>query len=157
MDFIDFKMLSETYINDIYIWRNSDIVRSNSFNRNEISIIEHREFIKSLNEDITKKYFLAVLDNEPVGVVGFTDIHNRTANLGYYKNPFTKKTGIGKLLINKACEYAAITLNLELLIMKVFKTNLISIHCITQCGFTENKRDDEVIEYVLKLNKYGKR
>ena len=46
MDFIDFKMLSETYINDIYIWRNSDIVRSNSFNRNEISIIEHREFIK---------------------------------------------------------------------------------------------------------------
>ena len=44
---------------------------------------------------------------EPVGVVGFTDIHNRTANLGYYKNPFTKKTGIGKLLINKACEYAA--------------------------------------------------
>ncbi len=91
MDFIDFKMLSETYINDIYIWRNSDIVRSNSFNRNEISIIEHREFIKSLNEDITKKYFLAVLDNEPVGVVGFTDIHNRTANLGYYKNPFTKK------------------------------------------------------------------
>ena len=149
MDFIDFKMLSETYINDI--------VRSNSFNRNEISIIEHREFIKSLNEDITKKYFLAVLDNEPVGVVGFTDIHNRTANLGYYKNPFTKKTGIGKLLINKACEYAAITLNLELLIMKVFKTNLISIHCITQCGFTENKRDDEVIEYILKLNKYGKR
>ncbi len=134
-----------------------NIVRSNSFNRNEISIIEHREFIKSLNEDITKKYFLAVLDNEPVGVVGFTDIHNRTANLGYYKNPFTKKTGIGKLLINKACEYAAITLNLELLIMKVFKTNLISIHCITQCGFTENKRDDEVIEYILKLNKYGKR
>lgn len=128
MDFIDFKMLSETYINDIYIWRNSDIVRSNSFNKNEISIIEHREFIKSLNEDITKKYFLAVLDNEPVGVVGFTDIQNSTANLGYYKNPFTKKTGIGKLLINNACEYAAITLNLELLIMKVFKTNLISIH-----------------------------
>lgn len=155
MDFIDFKMLSETYINDIYIWRNSDIVRSNSFNRNEISIIEHREFIKSLNEDITKKYFLAVLYKEPVGVVGFTDIYNSTANLGYYKNPFTKKTGIGKLLINNACEYAAITLNLELLIMKVFKTNLISIHCITQCGFTENKRDDEVIEYILKLNKYG--
>ncbi len=157
MDFIDFKMLSETYINDIYIWRNSDIVRSNSFNRNEISIIEHREFIKSLNEDITKKYFLAVLDKEPVGVVGFTDIYNSTANLGYYKNPFTKKTGIGKLLINKACEYAAITLNLELLIMKVFKTNLISIHCMTQCGFTENKRYDEVIEYILKLNKYGTR
>ena len=62
-----------------------------------------------------------------------------------------------KMRINKACEYAAITLNLELLIMKVFKTNLISIHCITQCGFTENKRDDEVIEYILKLNKYGKR
>lgn len=157
MDFIDFKMLSETYINDIYIWRNSDIVRYNSFNKNEISIIEHRDFIKSLNEDITKKYFLAVLDKEPVGVVGFTDIYNRMANLGYYKNPFTKKKGIGKLLINKACEYAAITLNLELLIMKVFKTNLISIHCITQCGFTENKRDDEVIEYILKLNKYGTR
>lgn len=155
MDFIDFTMLSRKMLNDIYIWRNSDIVRSNSFSKNEISAHEHREFVKSLNEDITKKYFLAVLNKEPVGVVGFTDIHNRTANLGYYKNPFTKKTGIGKLLINKAIEYAVITMNLELLIMKVFKTNLISIHCITQCGFTENKRDNEIIEYILRLNKDG--
>ncbi len=156
MDFIDFTMLSRKILNDIYIWRNSDIVRSNSFNKNEISAHEHREFVKSLNEDMTKKYFLAVLNKEPVGVVGFTDIHNGTANLGYYKNPFTKKTGMGKLLIKKACEYAVITMNLELLIMKVFKTNLISIHCITQCGFTENKRDNEIIEYILRLNKDGR-
>ncbi len=47
-------------------------------------------------------------------------------------------------------------MNLELLIMKVFKTNLISIHCITQCGFTENKRDNEIIEYMLRLNKDGR-
>ncbi len=152
MELINFTLLSDILINDIYRWRNNENVRYYCLNKNEISISEHIKFIKSLNNDISKKYFLAVLNDEPVGVISFTDINNYSANIGYYKNPFVEKKGIGTLLIYKACEYAINSLKLDCLIMNVYKHNDISIHCITKCGFIKSNINNDIIEYRLKLN-----
>lgn len=152
MKLIDFTQLSEIHINDIYIWRNVDNIRYNSFNKNKISLVEHRKFIESLKTDTTKKYLLVLQHKEAVGVISFTNIFGKKAYVGYYKNPNIEKKGIGKLLIKEAVKYARNLLGIDLLIMQVYKENIASQNCIIQNDFIEYKRDDEIIEYRLNLN-----
>ncbi|MFC1850271.1 hypothetical protein ACFL27_08775, partial [candidate division CSSED10-310 bacterium] len=58
-------------------WRNSDQIRFRMYTCEEIKWEEHQRFIKSLAEDNTRLYYLAFIDQNPVGVLYFTEINIR--------------------------------------------------------------------------------
>lgn len=148
----NFVECDKKLLNEILLWRNHKDVRENSFNKNIINMEEHIKFIKSLKNDITKKYFIVLKDNEQIGVISFTNINQESAYAGYYKNPYIEKKGIGDILLNEAVSYAATVLNIKYVYMEAFINNTISQHCILKQGFIEIERNTETIKYLLRLS-----
>lgn len=91
---LDFTTLSPELCEMILSWRNDPAVSSFMFGGN-IDIKTHFDFIKSLKNDKTKKYFLALDDekNEYLGVIDFTNINQNDCEFGIYVPP--KKIGGG--------------------------------------------------------------
>jgi UDP-4-amino-4,6-dideoxy-N-acetyl-beta-L-altrosamine N-acetyltransferase len=121
-------------------WRNNEDIRRWMYHFDTISIDEHLSFIESLKPDQTKQYYLVLQDNNPIGVIYFTNIDKETkkAEFGIYKNPHL--SGYGNILMHKVCEHAFITLNLHALVAEVFADNQKAIHLYNHFNF---KQTDE--------------
>ncbi len=152
--FKDFTECDDELICDILKWRNSDMVRKYSFNSNIISVKEHLKFIDSLKNNEHNKYYVLQQNNQNIGVIHYKiQEDNKTAYLGYYKNPFLYKHGggIGKILISNALQYAKDTLHLSKIIMETMVDNIISQKCIIGQNFKQIEINNNIIKYELIL------
>lgn len=136
---------------EVFLWRNHTSVRLTSINQNEFNIEEHLKFIDILSKDKTKLYFVVTNNNINIGVINFVNITKVNAYVGYYKNPYIKMHGVGKVLIRTAIDYAYNHLKLEEVYMEVLYNNRISIYCIMQQGFQEIERNNNIVKYKLRL------
>jgi UDP-4-amino-4,6-dideoxy-N-acetyl-beta-L-altrosamine N-acetyltransferase len=96
-------------------WRNNEKIRnyiSISTEPKEISLAEHREFIKGLKRSKERYCFLVETGSNYLGVISLlnVDFYNRRCLWGDYANPDSFHTGIGIIL-----EYAAICLAFDVI------------------------------------------
>ncbi|GAB6045677.1 UDP-4-amino-4,6-dideoxy-N-acetyl-beta-L-altrosami ne N-acetyltransferase [Caminibacter profundus] len=128
---------------EVLEWRNHPEIRKWMYNKEEIPLKNHLEFIESLKKDKSKLYFK--MDN--IGVINYK-ISNNTAEIGLHKNP--EKKGVGKILMQKLIDYGFNELNLKTLTLNVFEENKIAINLYKNFGFREVDKKDNLIKMELK-------
>ncbi len=128
---IEFRPLDESHLEMILSWRNEPMVRENMYTSHEISFIEHKKWFHGLENNKTKAYFIAVIDNVQCGVVGFSEINvvQGVATWAFYTSPHARR-GSGSLMEFYALEYAFNTLQLHKLRCEVlsFNQTVIKLH-----------------------------
>ncbi|MEY0737796.1 UDP-4-amino-4,6-dideoxy-N-acetyl-beta-L-altrosamine N-acetyltransferase [Providencia stuartii] len=141
---IELVPLEQKNLEMILSWRNAPEVRKNMYTSHEITQKEHESWFERMVIDETKRYFIAKLNNESIGVVGFYNINKTTkiADWAFYASPKAPR-GSGALMEYIALEYAFSSLNLYKLKCEVlgFNSSVVKLH--TKFGFQiEGKHRD---------------
>jgi len=112
-------------------WRNTDAVRLNMYNHEVIDIESHLRWFDSMLEDNSCLYFIYERDEQPYGVLSFSeiDIKNKKAFWAFYSGD-TSVRGVGSEMEKLALDYAFNTLGLNKLCCEVleFNTSVIDFH-----------------------------
>lgn len=151
---INFTQLTDENKTMILKWRNYDVIRKWMYNTDLISLGDHFKFIKNLEKDSTKKFFLVTNYSECFGVINFTDIdYNKgEANFGLYANPNVRN--VGKVLMKIICDYGFDKLKMKRILGEVFNDNFKAINLYKKFNFVEYKcklvNNKEVICMELK-------
>ncbi|WP_272674278.1 MULTISPECIES: UDP-4-amino-4,6-dideoxy-N-acetyl-beta-L-altrosamine N-acetyltransferase [unclassified Providencia] len=131
-----FLPLKENHLEMVLAWRNKPEVRMNMYTSHEITLEEHTSWFERISKDTSKFYFLAYLNEEPIGVVGFYDVNkdSKIAKWAFYASPNAPR-GSGALMEYAALDYAFISLKLYKLSCEVlsFNTSVVKLH--TKFGF----------------------
>ncbi|WP_024787304.1 MULTISPECIES: UDP-4-amino-4,6-dideoxy-N-acetyl-beta-L-altrosamine N-acetyltransferase [unclassified Lebetimonas] len=128
---------------EVLKWRNHPEIRKWMFDKNEISLKNHLEFIEKLKNDKSRLYFKV----NDLGVINFK-INKNSAEIGIHKNP--EKKGVGKILIKKIIDYGFNMLNLNKLILYVYEDNLKAINLYKKYGFKETDKKNNLIKMELE-------
>jgi UDP-2,4-diacetamido-2,4,6-trideoxy-beta-L-altropyranose hydrolase/UDP-4-amino-4,6-dideoxy-N-acetyl-beta-L-altrosamine N-acetyltransferase len=128
--------------------RNHSQVRKWMYSQDNISKKDHFIFIKSLESDIDRCYFLIKQKGIIIGAVNFANIRsNKPAIFGFYANPFEQILGAGRILELTSLHFIFRELNLCKLTLEVFSDNKQVVNLHKKFGF----------EIVCEKNKNGKK
>ena len=128
-------------------WRNHSETSKFMINK-KVELKEHLNFINSLKENKTKLYFLV----DDIGVIDFTNITDKKADIGLYKNPNKQK--VGSVLMKHIIDYGFNVLGLEKLILYVYKNNQKAINLYKKFNFKiVNKKDNLLKMELLNANR----
>lgn len=142
---IIFKKLTEEYIEQVRLWRNSDHVKKYMYTKNHISHDQQKEWFKKIDNDNTRKYFVILTNSILTGLVSFSNIDYKKKSLYwafYIGNKDKLSSGVGAYMEYYAIDYAISILNMEELYAEVITENssVISLH--KKFGFKKvNKLD----------------
>jgi UDP-4-amino-4,6-dideoxy-N-acetyl-beta-L-altrosamine N-acetyltransferase len=138
-ELINFIDLSDSKKEIVLRWRNHKEIKKWMYNSNNITILEHLNFINNLKKDQTKRYFLVKKREDYIGVIDFTNINytNLECKFGFYVNPFLGVSGIGTALLKLAIEYVFSILKLKRIKLEVLRENKKAIHLYKKFNFKE--------------------
>lgn len=137
VDFINFLELNEEYIEKIREWRNQDFVRKYMFNSEVITREEHFNFFKNLKKDNTRKLYLSLYDNMPMGVLQFNvDESEICMETGYYliDSKFLNR-GFGIIMSYAALKYAFETVKIQKVKGRVLAFNEGALNLNARMGY----------------------
>ena len=135
-----FQDLSLEEKKEVLNWRNHPEIRKWMFDKNEISLENHLNFIDNIPKN---RIYLKVGD---LGVVNFK-ILDEKVELGLHKNP--NKNKVGNDLLKTAIDYAFNELNAKKIILYVFEDNIKAINLYKKFGFIEVDKKDNIIKMEL--------
>lgn len=158
--FIDF---SEKNAPLVLRWRNSQRVRTNMLDDSVISEESHRIFLRNLNQDLSKAYFIVAMDKKPVGCIYFTDLDTSTVTWGCYIGEEKPIPGLFIAFLLLAANFAFSKQQVKVLRSEVAYNNQSPIKLNKFLGIPEIKRTERVttsgerknfIEYELNKNDF---
>ena len=123
-------------------WRNHSEISKFMINK-KIKLKEHLNFINSLKENKTKLYFLV----DDIGVIDFTNITDKKADIGLYKNPNKQK--VGSVLMKHIIDYGFNVLGLEKLVLYVYENNQKAINLYKKFNFKIVDKKDNLLKMEL--------
>lgn len=120
----------------VLTWRNHPDVRKGMYTTHVISPEEHQSWFQKVSVDTSKKYFLCCDDEEPVGLIGFTEISeaNKSAVWAFYSGDLTRR-GVGSWMEYLALNYAFVDMKLEKLSCEVLSSNYGVVEFHRKFGF----------------------
>ncbi len=139
-NFID---LSDDEKERVLSWRNHPEIRKWMFDKDEISLKSHLEYIKSLQQREDKRYFMVNYLGENIGVIDFTNIDKDKADIGLYAKPDIY--GVGSVLMQAIIEYGFKELKLKKLVAQVYEDNTKAINLYKKFYFVEIERGNAII------------
>ena len=149
VDLCNYINLNENEKLQVLKMRNHSEVRKWMYSQDSISKIDHFNFIKSLESDIDRCYFLIKQKEIIIGSVNFANIRsNKLAVFGFYANPFEKILGAGRILELTSLHFIFRELNLSKLTLEVFSDNKQVVNLHKKFGFEivseKNKNEKKV-------------
>jgi len=123
-------------------WRNHSETSKFMINK-KVELKEHLNFINSLKENKTKLYFLV----DDIGVIDFTHITDKKADIGLYKNPNKQK--VGSVLMKHIIDYGFNVLGLEKLVLYVYANNQKAINLYKKFNFKIVDKKDNLLKMEL--------
>jgi UDP-4-amino-4,6-dideoxy-N-acetyl-beta-L-altrosamine N-acetyltransferase len=123
-------------------WRNHSEISKFMINK-KVELKEHLNFINSLKENKTKLYFLV----DDIGVIDFTNITDKKADIGLYKNPNKQK--VGSVLMRYIIDYGFNVLGLEKLVLYVYENNQKAINLYKKFNFKIVDKKDNLLKMEL--------
>ena len=123
-------------------WRNHPSISEWMINK-KVELKEHLNFINSLKENKTKLYFLV----DDIGVIDFTNITDKKADIGLYKNPNKQK--VGSVLMKHIIDYGFNVLGLEKLVLYVYENNQKAINLYKKFNFKIVDKKDNLLKMEL--------
>ena len=145
MKLTKFQDLSLEEKKKILNWRNHPDIREWMYDKNEITLQNHLNFIENLPEN---RIYLKVGN---FGIINFKILDNKV-ELGLHKNPAKEK--VGSILIQEAIDYTFNTLKTKKIILYVFEDNIKAINLYKKFGFRTVDKKDNLIK--MELTKNGK-
>ncbi len=134
--------------------RNHSQIKKWMYNQDSISEEDHFEFIKNLEIDMGRRYFLVKQKDNIIGSINFSKINfEKSVELGIYTNPFLQLKGAGGLLESAASQYAFIELNVKKIKLEVFSDNERAIHFYNKCGFKLIDTKKENHQNIMRMEK----
>ncbi|GAB2719769.1 UDP-4-amino-4,6-dideoxy-N-acetyl-beta-L-altrosamine N-acetyltransferase [Paenibacillus thermoaerophilus] len=135
-------------------WRNQKHIREVMFHDRMISPEEHRTWFDRVQQDKQTIVKIFYLENNPVGVVNFTNIdaENRKCNWGFYIGDPNAPKGSGTLMGYLSLDFVFEELNLHKLCAEIIGFNARSLHYHEQFGF---RTEGILKEHILKNNQYA--
>jgi UDP-2,4-diacetamido-2,4,6-trideoxy-beta-L-altropyranose hydrolase/UDP-4-amino-4,6-dideoxy-N-acetyl-beta-L-altrosamine N-acetyltransferase len=116
--------------------RNHPEIKKWMYTQDRISEEDHFGFIKNLEIDIEKRYFLVKQKGNTIGSINFSKINfDNSVELGVFTNPFLQLKGSGRLLESAASQYAFAELGVRKIKLEVFLGNERAIRFYNKCGF----------------------
>lgn len=119
--FKNFVELNEKEICLVWRWRNDPIIRQWMYDKEEILFENHLKFIDSLKNSATKKYWIVLRNEVPIGVSSIVNIENEAGEWGYYIGPefheknfiiefyyYSLQMAFEELKFEKLCGYALV-------------------------------------------------
>jgi UDP-2,4-diacetamido-2,4,6-trideoxy-beta-L-altropyranose hydrolase len=117
--------------------RNHPEVKKWMYNQEGISEEDHHEFIKNLEGDTERRYFLVKQEDNIIGSINFSKIDLlNSVEFGIYTNPFLQIKGAGRLLELVMSKYAFIELNVKKIKLEVYSDNKRAINFYKNCSFS---------------------
>lgn len=151
---IKFRKANLDDINTYFIWVSDPLVRSISYNTDNITLSEHKKWFKSKIKDENSLMLLFEISNKPIGQVRFEkeNVNHSVINISI-SSEFRGK-GFGSKILKLASNYFH-SLNPEIAINAYIKTsNIGSIKSFEKALFKFNKKlkykGNESLNYILK-------
>lgn len=145
--FKDFTKLNKDELEMILKWRNDESV-NRFFIKRFVEPKEHFNFVEELKHNKSKKYFLVLDDEKPIGVVNFININKDECEFGLYQNP--KFKGYGKTLLKAMLSYAFETLKVKTIKACVYNENKRAIALFLSFDFVLYEKDEKMSYFTLK-------
>ena len=150
LEMTNFTNLNEAECRMVLEWRNHPNIRNYMSNKNIITKEEHLNFIKRLEQDNKKKYFLIKEGDEYLGVIDFIDIERGSCEFGLYATPYNHKKGVGSLLLEEIIRYAFDELKVKKIRAKLYKENKKALGLYEKYGLKTTCEDEEYFYMELK-------
>ena len=135
-------------------WRNHPNIRKWMFTQETINLVDHLNYIDSLNSREDRVYFLVKKGSQTIGVIDFTNIdhENKKAEFGIYGNPELRR--VGRILMENIIDYGFNVLKVETLVSEVFEDNISAIKLYKRYNFkyiaTKYINGRDIIQMELK-------
>jgi UDP-4-amino-4,6-dideoxy-N-acetyl-beta-L-altrosamine N-acetyltransferase len=116
--------------------RNHPQIKKWMHNQDNISDGSHFDFIRSLENDVDRRYFLVKKQSNIIGSINFSqiDLHD-SVKFGLYANPFESLKGLGAILEAVVTHYAFRELGVTKLKLEVLSNNERAINFYRKYGF----------------------
>ena len=141
-------------INTYFIWVNDPLVRSISYNTNNVTLSEHKKWFKSKIKDENSLMLLFEISNKPIGQVRFEkeDVNHSVINISISSE--FRGNGYGSQILKLASNYFH-SLNPGIAINAYIKiSNIGSVKSFEKALFKFNKKlkykGNESLNYILK-------
>ncbi|PVH27267.1 UDP-4-amino-4,6-dideoxy-N-acetyl-beta-L-altrosamine N-acetyltransferase [Pararhodobacter oceanensis] len=150
------RHITETDLEFMRSWRNAPEVASKMYTRHHITAQEHRAWWSQIRTRDDQAYFIYEKSNEPLGVVGFTqiDLTNENCFWAFYASPDAPR-GTGSRMEFLALDHVFTTLKLRKLSCEVLAFNDAVIKLHQKFGFQiegvfrgHHKMDSEFMDIV---------
>lgn len=134
---IKLKDPQDSDVQDLFEWRNHQIVRKNSFNVSPISWQEHVNWYKLKKKDPNVTIYIAYYKRSKIGVIRFED-KDDVIKVSITLNPVFIGRGMGKKVIRCATEkFVADKKPNKPIIAEIKKGNVASSKSFQMAGFKE--------------------
>lgn len=146
--FKNYVTLSDDEKKELLEWRNHENIRKNMYNTLPITLESHLAFISSLEKRKDRYYWMVCDDDTPIGSMNIVDVdlHNGTAELGYYMAPEFLGGGDGIFFIYKVLAFVFDVLGLNSLYGATNAENKVAAYIDEYYGFVKTGKKTLLIE-----------
>ncbi|KGG12093.1 MULTISPECIES: GNAT family N-acetyltransferase [Prochlorococcus] len=138
----------------IWQWRNDPLTRRMFISEDEISWEEHMIWYEKLIEDNSRKLYVGILKDLPIGVVRFDNcfMTNKSFDISINISPSNRGQGIGKALLGKSIKiFSQEVKSCRLIRAEIKNHNLSSIRIFTSCGFISSVLNSQTTIFELSI------
>ncbi|MFC4403918.1 UDP-4-amino-4,6-dideoxy-N-acetyl-beta-L-altrosamine N-acetyltransferase [Gracilibacillus xinjiangensis] len=150
---MELRELTEPYLPLVLNWRNADHVRLFMYNEELISWEEHQAWFERISNDPSRRVFLYVANQKPLGLVQISQINpqHKRCYWGFYIGEKEAPKGSGTMMGELAIEKMFLELNMNKICAEVIETNTVSLNFHHKLGF---KQEGLFHQHMRKGNDY---
>jgi RimJ/RimL family protein N-acetyltransferase len=144
------KALKED-INRTFDWASNNIIRKYAIQKEEIVFEEHKKWFLSKISSVDCVYFIAEVNNIPIGSIRFDMNEKKEALLSFLLEPKFHGKGYGKEILEIGCEKLLKFKELTKIVGVVNVENLPSLKTFKALGFNQVSEVDSYITFDKKI------
>lgn len=119
----------------LWKWRNDPVTRAMSRTAARVGWEAHRAWFRRALENEERTIFLAIHDQQPIGMLRFDRLGDGAAEISISLRADMRGRGLGKQMLIEGCRHGFQALRLRHLYAEVKPDNVASVSCFEAAGF----------------------
>lgn len=158
-----FKPLDDQHLEVVWQWRNSPRIRQNMHNSAPLAWQEHCAWFARLEDDSTRRFYVFLQNQRPIGVLNFADMHTTSPEWGCYLGETNVWPGSGIILELAALDFTAAHSQFSHLVAQVlsFNTSASKMHKVfeyeqvsVEKGGARDGQNFDILHYSYALSQW---
>jgi UDP-4-amino-4,6-dideoxy-N-acetyl-beta-L-altrosamine N-acetyltransferase len=161
----NFEPLNKQQLELVWQWRNSQRIKQNMHNDAPVTWQEHCTWFEKLQTDLSRKFYVFLQNQRPIGVLNFSGLDTPTPEWGCYLGETNVWPGSGIILEAAALDFASCQSQFSHLLAQVlsFNTSANKMHKVfeyeqvsTESGGERDGLIFEILHYSYELKQWAK-